>query len=49
MSRLRLRITERLKYAQDTAAILTTFNEIDMIAVKQLRDRYKNIFEKNTA
>lgn len=46
MSRLRLRVSERLKYAQNTAAILTTFNEIDMSAVKQLRDRYKDIFEK---
>ena len=46
MSRLRLRVSERLKYAQNTAAILTTFNEIDMMAVKQLRDRYKDIFEK---
>ncbi len=46
MSRLRLRVSERLKYAQNTAAILTTFNEIDMTAVKQLRDRYKDVFEK---
>ncbi|MES2253068.1 MAG: 2-oxoglutarate dehydrogenase complex dihydrolipoyllysine-residue succinyltransferase [Pseudomonadota bacterium] len=46
LSRLRLRVAERLKYAQNTAAILTTFNEIDMIAVKQLRDRYKDVFEK---
>jgi 2-oxoglutarate dehydrogenase E2 component (dihydrolipoamide succinyltransferase) len=46
MSRLRLRVSERLKYAQNTAAILTTFNEIDMMAVKQLRDRYKDVFEK---
>lgn len=46
LSRLRLRIAERLKSAQNTAAILTTFNEIDMMAVKQLRDRYKDVFEK---
>lgn len=46
MSRLRQRIAERLKDAQNTAAILTTFNEIDMTAVKQLRDRYKDAFEK---
>jgi 2-oxoglutarate dehydrogenase E2 component (dihydrolipoamide succinyltransferase) len=46
MSRLRQRIAERLKSAQNTAAILTTFNEIDMTAVKQLRDRYKDSFEK---
>lgn len=46
LSRLRLRIGERLKSAQNTAAILTTFNEIDMMAVKQLRDRYKDVFEK---
>ena len=46
LSRLRLRVAERLKYAQNTAAILTTFNEIDMMAVKQLRDRYKDVFEK---
>lgn len=46
LSRLRLRVAERLKFAQNTAAILTTFNEIDMMAVKQLRDRYKDVFEK---
>jgi 2-oxoglutarate dehydrogenase E2 component (dihydrolipoamide succinyltransferase) len=47
MSRLRLRVAERLKSAQNTAAILTTFNEVDMTAVKQLRDRYKDAFEKS--
>jgi 2-oxoglutarate dehydrogenase E2 component (dihydrolipoamide succinyltransferase) len=46
MSRLRRRIAERLKQAQNTAAILTTFNEVDMTAVMALRDRYKEGFEK---
>lgn len=46
MSRLRQRIAERLKQAQDTAAILTTFNEIDMTAVFDIRKRYKDSFEK---
>jgi 2-oxoglutarate dehydrogenase E2 component (dihydrolipoamide succinyltransferase) len=46
MSRLRQRIAERLKEAQNTAAILTTFNEIDMTAVMALRSRYKDTFEK---
>lgn len=46
MSRLRLRIAERLKQAQNTAAILTTFNEIDMSAINALRKEYKEIFEK---
>lgn len=46
MSRLRQRIAERLKDAQNTAAILTTFNEIDMSAVMALRSRYKEAFEK---
>ena len=46
MSRLRKRIAERLVEAQRTAAILTTFNEIDMSAVMSLRKRYKERFEK---
>jgi 2-oxoglutarate dehydrogenase E2 component (dihydrolipoamide succinyltransferase) len=46
MSRLRQRIAERLKEAQNTAAMLTTFNEIDMSAVMELRSRYKDDFEK---
>ncbi|AIK95743.1 2-oxoglutarate dehydrogenase complex dihydrolipoyllysine-residue succinyltransferase [Candidatus Odyssella acanthamoebae] len=46
MTRLRQRIAERLKHAQDTAAILTTFNEVDMTAVFDIRNRYKDSFEK---
>ncbi|WP_374655341.1 2-oxoglutarate dehydrogenase complex dihydrolipoyllysine-residue succinyltransferase [Dongia sp.] len=46
MSRLRRRIAERLKQAQNNAAILTTFNEVDMSAVMALRDKYKDNFEK---
>lgn len=46
MSRLRRRIAERLKQAQNTAAMLTTFNEVDMGAVMGLRDQYKDSFEK---
>jgi 2-oxoglutarate dehydrogenase E2 component (dihydrolipoamide succinyltransferase) len=46
MTRLRKRIAERLKEAQNTAAMLTTFNECDMSAVMALRDRYKDGFEK---
>ena len=46
MTRLRRRIAERLKTAQNTAAILTTFNEIDMSAVTALRERYRDGFEK---
>lgn len=46
MSRLRLKIAERLKEAQNTAAILTTFNEVDMSRVMALRDRLKEPFEK---
>jgi 2-oxoglutarate dehydrogenase E2 component (dihydrolipoamide succinyltransferase) len=46
MSRIRKRIAERLVEAQRTAAILTTFNEIDMTAVMALRARYKEPFEK---
>ncbi|TDJ19687.1 MAG: 2-oxoglutarate dehydrogenase complex dihydrolipoyllysine-residue succinyltransferase [Gammaproteobacteria bacterium] len=46
MSRLRMRIAERLVEAQHTAAILTTFNEVDMQPVMALRKRYKEQFEK---
>ncbi len=46
MSRLRMRIAERLVEAQHTAAILTTFNEVDMQPVMALRKRYKDQFEK---
>lgn len=46
MTRLRQRIAERLKYAQNTAAILTTFNEVDMHAVNAIRAEYKDSFEK---
>ncbi|MCS6770902.1 MAG: 2-oxoglutarate dehydrogenase complex dihydrolipoyllysine-residue succinyltransferase [Kiritimatiellae bacterium] len=46
MSRLRQRVAERLVQAQRTAAILTTFNEINMQAVVDLRARYKEAFEK---
>ncbi|MGE3770258.1 MAG: 2-oxoglutarate dehydrogenase complex dihydrolipoyllysine-residue succinyltransferase [Bdellovibrionales bacterium] len=46
MTRLRQRIAERLKEAQNTAAMLTTFNEIDMSAVMALRAQYKEQFEK---
>lgn len=46
MSRLRQRIAERLKEAQNTAAMLTTFNEVDMSAVMDLRKEYKDSFEK---
>lgn len=46
MSRLRMRIAERLVQAQQTAAILTTFNEVDMEPVMELRKRYKEQFEK---
>ena len=46
MNRIRQRIAERLVHAQHTAAILTTFNEIDMTRVMDLRARYKDSFEK---
>ena len=46
MTRLRTRIAERLVQAQQTAAILTTFNEVNMQPVMQLRNNYKNKFEK---
>ncbi|HEU4826933.1 MAG TPA: 2-oxo acid dehydrogenase subunit E2, partial [Dongiaceae bacterium] len=46
MTRLRRRIAERLKHAQNNAAMLTTFNEVDMGAVMALREHYKESFEK---
>jgi 2-oxoglutarate dehydrogenase E2 component (dihydrolipoamide succinyltransferase) len=47
MSRLRARVAERLVQSQQTAAILTTFNEVDMQPVIELRNRYKERFEKD--
>ena len=47
MSRLRRVIAQRLKEAQNTAAMLTTFNEVDMSALMALRAEYKEDFEKN--
>jgi 2-oxoglutarate dehydrogenase E2 component (dihydrolipoamide succinyltransferase) len=46
MTRLRQTIARRLKDAQATAAMLTTFNEVDMKAVMDLRNKYKDVFEK---
>jgi len=46
MTRLRQRIAERLRQAQATAAILTTFNEVDMTAVMELRARFKTRFSE---
>jgi 2-oxoglutarate dehydrogenase E2 component (dihydrolipoamide succinyltransferase) len=46
MSRLRQTIAKRLKDAQNTAAMLTTFNDVDMTAVIEARARYKDLFEK---
>jgi 2-oxoglutarate dehydrogenase E2 component (dihydrolipoamide succinyltransferase) len=46
MTRLRKRIAERLKQAQNTAAMLTTFNEVDMTNLMAARARYKDVFEK---
>ncbi len=46
MTRLRARIAERLKQAQNTAAMLTTFNEVDMTAAMALRSKYNENFEK---
>jgi len=46
MTRLRARIAERLVEAQATAAMLTTFNEVDLTAVNELRTRYRDRFEK---
>jgi 2-oxoglutarate dehydrogenase E2 component (dihydrolipoamide succinyltransferase) len=46
MSRMRQTIAKRLKEAQNTAAMLTTFNDVDMTAVIDARARYKDLFEK---
>ncbi len=46
MTRLRQTIARRLKEAQETAAMLTTFNEVDMSAVMKLRSDYRDLFEK---
>lgn len=46
MTRLRQSIAKRLKEAQNTAAMLTTFNEVDMTAVMEMRGNYKDAFEK---
>ncbi len=46
MTRLRQTIARRLKSAQDTAALLTTFNDVDMSAVMEARATYKDLFEK---
>lgn len=46
MSRLRMRVAERLVQSQSTAAILTTFNEVNMQAIIDLRTRHKERFEK---
>jgi 2-oxoglutarate dehydrogenase E2 component (dihydrolipoamide succinyltransferase) len=49
MTRLRQTIARRLKDAQNTAAMLTTFNEVDMTAVMHLRGQYKDLFERKHA
>jgi 2-oxoglutarate dehydrogenase E2 component (dihydrolipoamide succinyltransferase) len=46
MTRLRQTIARRLKDAQNTAAMLTTYNEVDMSAVMHMRNQYKDLFEK---
>ena len=46
MTKLRQTIARRLKEAQNTAAMLTTFNEVDMTAVMEIRKQYKDLFEK---
>jgi len=46
MTRLRKRISQRLKEAQDSTAMLTTFNEVDMRALSELRNEYKDAFLK---
>lgn len=48
MNRMRLRIAERLKQSQNTAASLTTFNEVDMSAVMEFRSKYKDEILKKT-
>ena len=46
MSRLRITIAKRLKEAQNSAAMLTTYNEVDMSSVMEIRRKYKEVFEK---
>lgn len=46
MTRMRQTIAKRLKSAQDTAALLTTFNDVDMTAVMEARNKYKDLFAK---
>jgi len=46
MTRLRTRVAERMKQAQNTAAILTSFNEVDLKAVMDIRSKYKEAFQK---
>lgn len=46
MTRLRQTVAKRLKAAQETAALLTTFNDVDMTAVMEARAKYKDLFEK---
>ncbi|PSJ36911.1 2-oxoglutarate dehydrogenase complex dihydrolipoyllysine-residue succinyltransferase [Allosphingosinicella deserti] len=46
MTRLRQTVARRLKEAQNTAALLTTFNDVDMTAVMEARSKYKDLFEK---
>jgi len=47
MTRMRTRIAQRLKDAQNTCAMLTTFNELDMSGILQMRKEYKDLFEKS--
>ena len=49
MTKLRQTIARRLKEAQNTAAMLTTFNEVDMSTIMAVRNQYKDLFEKSTA
>jgi len=49
MTRLRQTIARRLKEVQNTAAMLTTFNEVDMTQVMALRNHYKDLFERKTS
>ena len=48
MNRMRLRIAERLKQSQNTAASLTTFNEVDMSSLMEMRKLYKDSILKKT-
>ena len=47
MTRLRLTIAKRLKEAQNNAAMLTTFNEVDMSEIIQMRKSHQSEFQKN--